>query len=114
MAKKRPGGLGSDYEQWFERTFGEREQELIRIFGELHPPGMVKPLRWQRMEHAHARAPRVLPCACVVTFAPELGGGEREKHEDWLYVTHGLTQPEGPEAVAQARARGEKRSGYGF
>jgi hypothetical protein len=102
----------TDFETWFERTFGERERELVRIFGELHPPGMIRPLSWQRLEHAPRN--RLLPGACVAAFAPEPGGREHEKHDDWLYVTHALTQPEGPEAVKAARERGDKRSRYGF
>jgi hypothetical protein len=103
----------SGFQLWWERTWREREEELTRAFGQSHPPGSpegyVVSFSWDDWSLC-------VPGACAMVFPPEPGGGAvgRETRNDWLYLTHGLTQPAGPEAVVAGRKAGQSRSGYGW
>jgi hypothetical protein len=103
----------SHFEQWWERTWSEREDELRRAFGESHPPGSAEgyviTFSWDDPE-------RIIPGACALVFPPYPGDRPQagERRDDWLYVTHGLAQPAGPEEVAARLQAGESHSGYGW
>lgn len=94
--------------RWWDRTFGERQRLLERSFGRSRPPGApagnVLPLQWDRME---------IPGACCLVIPPTTPGESvRFPHEDWMYLTHGLTQPVDPDHWRKLK-QAEKPSSYG-
>jgi hypothetical protein len=93
--------------RWWQRTFAERHALLERHFGPSHPPGSaaghVLALEWERI---------AIPGACCMVFPPGEGNGrERRARRDWLYVTHGLTQPLDDDHLA-ALAASDEPSGF--
>jgi hypothetical protein len=85
--------------QWWDRTFSERQRLLERTFGCSQPPGAprgnVLPLQWDRME---------IPGACCLVIPPTpTNESVRFPHEDWMYLTLGLTQPVDPEHLRVLR-----------
>lgn len=86
-----------EYSEWWTSVWSEREDLFRKLFGETTPPGKVVAFDWEDIS-------LVLPGACALEFAPN-----RERTE-WLTVSHGLTQPLQPMAVAQD----EYASGYGY
>lgn len=103
MNPRRRHKPGVNQELWFKRTWEERHTELVRIFGPLKAPdlpeGWVYRFEWEELG---------LGGACAMCFPPS---GERGH---WLYVTHGLTQPENADEVKAKQAAGDPRSGYGL
>ena len=93
--------------QWWERTWHEREEAMWRAFGPSHPTGSPEGYV-NSFDFADVR----LPGACVFTFRPSdvpVPEG-RERRSNWMYVTHGLSQP-----LSQADpSRGERVSSYGY
>lgn len=84
---------------WWERTFAERQLALARALGPSHPPGgepgHVIPLGWSRME---------IPGACCMVIPPTAPGDRvRCPHEQWVYVSVGLTQPVDPDHLHALR-----------
>ncbi len=63
--------------EWRTR-WEERGSAVRKVLGDTYPPGEVVPFSWKEY---------MLPGACVLTFAPRLGG------DSFLYMTLGLTQP---------------------
>ena len=104
----------------WERTFQEREDEFSRLFGPSHPPGA-------REDHVISLNlafpedhPGVgLPGACVEVYRPDPvpAHADRVPRADWMYLTHGLSQPPGRGGgwggVGLAREDARGLSGYG-
>ena len=94
---------------FWERTWKERNDELLRRFGPTEPPGIVHSYSWSDVR---------LPGACAMAFPPTAAqlqsGGPWHERNHWLYVTLGLTQPLDEEQVRLERAAGKQYSAHGF
>lgn len=82
--------VSDGHREWFERTFTERGEELLRWFGEMDPPGSVVELSAVRP---------TIPGACAMRFPPCDADGEILCRDHWLYLTVGLSQPASEDAV---------------
>jgi hypothetical protein len=86
------------YRAWWEEKWREREDTLKGAFGETFPPATVIGFSWPDLDLS-------VPGACAMVFPPR-----EPSRPEWLTITHGLTQPGGPE-----ECHGEKsQSGYGY
>lgn len=99
--------------QWWEKKWQEREDALIEVFGESCPPGareghvlsldMMWPKKWPKV---------TIPGACIQVSPPVQDGTHptRIPRSDWLYLTLGLSQPEGPNEVPPQRSRDDLKN----
>jgi hypothetical protein len=95
--KKRSRSSSEDrFRIWWETTFKEREDTLRETFGITDPPAWVHSFSWTDFDD-------VIPGACALVFPPQ---GRRDQ---WLYLSHGLTQPGSP-----SEAKVSEKSGYGY
>jgi hypothetical protein len=94
--KRRQSSSDDQFRVWWERTFKEREETLRDTFGISDPPGWVHSFSWTDFDD-------MIPGACALAFPPQ---GRRDH---WLYLSHGLTQPE-----CKSEAKASEKSGYGY
>ena len=85
-------------QQWWEEKWKEREDILRSVFGETYPPGMVTSFFWDDFDS-------MVPGGCALVFPPRT-----PFRENWLVITHGLTQPLSAKEVAGV----DMPSGYGY
>jgi hypothetical protein len=98
----------SDYERWWQRVWKEREDELQRYFGVSHPPG--SPRGYVASFTTCGGELRVLiPGACALV-CPPANDGVLVPHRHWIFVGHGLSQPNDSE---DRPIPPENFSGYG-
>ena len=93
------------YQRWWEQTWGERQEEVERVYGPSHPPGSpegyVTAFAWDDVS---------IPGGCCLVFPPREAA--EPWHRDWVYAGLGLTQPLGPEDVPGSREEAADRPGY--
>lgn len=81
---------GDAYQEWFERTWKDREEAIWARYGPSHPPGSPEGY----VSALPDRIRRERPGACVCVFPPSADSGHgRVARTSWTYATHGLTQP---------------------
>lgn len=69
---------------WWLRTWNDREDSVRRAIGETDPPGTVHSvIKWPRVEHT-------IPGACILHFAPN------KLRKYYLDISLGLSQPLSP------------------
>lgn len=98
MSSKLLMNFSEDYQDWWEKTWREREELFKQLFGETSPPGQVSSFQWDDLE-------LMIPGGCAMTFPPQLPDRPR-----WLTISHGLTQPLEPNEKNDP----ESASGYGY
>jgi hypothetical protein len=106
----------SEYEQWFMRTFEERENALDEWFGKSHPPGCPQGHVVSFHICGSGNHQTLIPGACAHVCPPRVRGHEPRPitRGDWLYVSVGLSQPAGPEDQPWDNSdRGCRLSGHG-
>ena len=82
---------------WWQWTFDERREALEAVFGPSRPPGSpehyVLTFKWDDVD---------IPGGSCLVFPPQTDvAPPREPHDDWLYVSLGLTQPRRPRKGAR-------------
>jgi Suppressor of fused protein (SUFU) len=94
---------------FWERTWQERGDALTLAYGETSPADTVVSFSW-------TERPLRCPGACALCFPPirESRDPTRQRRDDWLYVTMGLSQPLNKEQVKDERAAGKSYSAYGI
>lgn len=98
----------SDYDRaWWEQTFDERSAAFILAFGDTEPSNTVISFSWD--------FPRI-PGACALEFPTieKQSNPPRERRDDWLFVTQGLSQPFSKEEMAAKKQSGSSFSARGF
>jgi suppressor of fused protein SUFU len=106
----------TDYVQWFERTFKEREDALDEWFGNSHPPGSPEGYVCSFTTCGSGEYETLIPGACAHVYPPIAHGpGNRPiAHSNWVYASVGLSQmADFDEEPWDDPARGKGLSGHG-
>lgn len=85
------------FENWWSSKWKEREDLFNECFGETDPPKTVNAFYWDDIEIC-------VPGGCALTFPPIA------QRKEWLTISHGLTQPAGPDDLSNSQGF----SGYGY
>ena len=99
--------MDAEFEAWWQKTWGEREELLWDHYGPSHPRGSAE----GHVLAFPSELRRAYPGACAYVFRPTAGTGQRLSRATWSLVTHALTQPQGPDAEDP---QGESGHGWEF